>query len=835
MRTPPEKITLDGIEERLADGWDKTGLYRFELPSSREAVFSIDTPPPTVSGSLHIGHLFSYTHTDIIARFQRMCGKQVFYPMGWDDNGLPSERRVQDVLSISCDPTLAYDSSFDIERAAASGEITPVSRQNFIECCKTITEADEAQFESLWRRLGLSVDWSLSYTTIGERARRASQRAFVRLLREDRAYQAQAPTLWDLDFTTAIAQAEIEDRETQGHWHLLRFRGADGDVEIDTTRPELLGACVAVVVHPEDERYWHIVGRELTVPLFGHSVPVYEHALVDPKKGTGAVMVCTFGDTNDIIWWRELGLEARSIISPDGRMRFTGSSNAGAALDGLNLFQARKRTIELLREEDGLIGEPRAITHNVKFYEKGKRPLEILTTRQWFIRNETTERMLERGRELAWHPEHMRTRYEHWTEGLAGDWCISRQRFFGVPIPVWYPLDESGAPEYENPIIPDEASLPIDPQSDTPSGYEAAQRGVPGGFLGEMDIMDTWATSSLTPQIVGGWEETPELYGRVFPMDLRPQAHDIIRTWLHTTMLRSHYLHDQLPFGNVAISGWVTDPQRKKIGKSQGNAPEITPHDLIDQYGADGVRYWAAKGRPGADTAFSLETGKGGKLVCPQMLVGRRLAIKLLNACRYVHSLGAGAGEITEALDLAEKQTIDRAAMEATAALDGYEYTQALEAIEHCFWDFCDNYLELTKARAATDSAPGASAMACLHYAATSFCTLLAPYLPYAADEAYGWFFEGSVHSTTWPKSDGSADADEQALSLARMILAECRKAKAERGVSPKTPIALLSLTLSGQEQQLFAEFEADIVKTTHAQCIEVLAGEMAVKAEFAA
>jgi valyl-tRNA synthetase len=807
----PEKPALEGLEQKWAERWERDGTYRFDRSKSRSDIYAIDTPPPTVSGSLHVGHVFSYTHTDVIARFQRMRGREVFYPMGWDDNGLPTERRVQNYFGVRCDPSLPYDPSF--VPPEKPGKVISVSRPNFIELCARLTVEDEKAFEHLWRNLGLSVDWTMTYATIGRRAQRVSQRAFLRLLKRDAAYQVEAPTLWDIDFRTAVAQAELEDREHAGAYHRIRFTHPAGDVVIDTTRPELIPACVALVAHPDDPRYQPLFGTDVVTPLFGARVPIKAHRLADPEKGTGVAMICTFGDVTDVIWWRELGLPVRAIIEPNGRLKAVrwgepGWESADAAraqqqydqLAGQPAAGARAKIVELLQASGDLLGEPRPIMHAVKFYEKGEKPLEIITSRQWFIRSmDSRDALLQRGREMQWHPPYMQARLENWINGLAGDWCVSRQRFFGVPFPIWYQLRDDGTIDYDARLLPEESQLPIDPSTDVPAGYTAAQRGEPGGFAGDPDIMDTWATSSLTPQIVGGWEEDPDLFSRVFPMDVRPQAHDIIRTWLFSTMLRAELEHGSLPWYHAAISGWVLDPDRKKMSKSKGNV--VTPLGLILDVpgqkpdpkmpraaGADGVRYWAARGGPGTDTAFDTS----------QMLVGRRLAMKILNASKFVLANTDPRGAVTAQLDRGMLAKLATIVDYATTSLAEYNYASALMAIESFFWDFCDNYLELAKARKYGDrsEAEAASANTTMLLSLSVLTRLFAPFLPFVTEEVWSWWRQGSVHRAAWPAVDEiarvagtAAAADAEVYVKTTELLGDIRKRKAERQLSPGAPL----------------------------------------------
>jgi valyl-tRNA synthetase len=842
--------------------WEREGVYRYERSAPRERVYSIDTPPPTVSGSLHVGHVFSYTHTDAVARYQRMRGMEVFYPMGWDDNGLPTERRVQNHFGVRCDPSVPYQPNFQAPEEPSEKEPVAVSRPNFVELCLALTERDERAFEQLWRTLGLSVDWSMTYTTIGELAQRISQRSFLGLLARGAAYQLEAPTLWDVDFQTAVAQAELEDRERPGAMHRVRFAHADAragarqPVLIETTRPELIPACVALLAHPDDARHRELVGEEVLTPLFGTRVPVMTHSQVEQEKGTGLVMVCTFGDLTDVMWWRELGLPVRSVLGPDGRLAevpwgapgwesqdLERARSSYAELQGRTINQARRRIVELLQSSGELVGEPTPVTRAVKFFEKGERPVEIVTSRQWFIRTiEHREELLARGRELKWHPPYMRARFEDWVNGLTGDWCISRQRFFGVPFPVWYALDDAGAILYEQPIPAREEQLPVDPSTDVPDGFGADQRGAPNGFAGDPDVMDTWATSSLTPQIAGRAGEDEELFGKAFPMDVRPQAHDIIRTWLFSTILRSHLDYDVLPWRNATISGWVLDPDRKKMSKSKGNV--VTPMHLLEEHGADAVRYWAVSGRPGTDTAFDAQ----------QMKVGRRLAVKLLNASKFaLAELPPQGRSLTHPLDRALIMRLARVVSEATDSFEDYDYARALERAESFFWWYCDFYLELVKGRRYdADPEVSASVSLALRLSLSVFQRLFAPFLPFVCEEVWSWWQDGSVHRAPWPdpeelaasllggesERDGAGNGrgrEEVALEVTADVLREVRKAKSQARRPMRAPVKLVVVRDTAERLAALALGEGDLVLAGSIERIQTTEDEdFAVEVELA-
>lgn len=822
MSNVPEKPVLEGLEAKWAAIWQERGTYAFDRTKTREEIYSIDTPPPTVSGSLHVGHVFSYTHTDVVARFQRMRGKEVFYPMGWDDNGLPTERRVQNYYGVRCDPSLPYETDFTPPEKPDPKNQIPVSRRKFIELCNELVVQDEKVFEDLWRTLGLSVDWNQTYTTIGEEAQRVSQRAFLRNLARGEAYQQDAPTLWDVTYQTAVAQAELEAREYPGAYHRVAYHGESGPVYIETTRPELIPACVALIAHPDDERYQHLFGTTVKSPLFNVEVPVLAHPAAEMDKGAGIAMCCTFGDLTDVQWWRELQLPNRTIIGRDGRIlrdlpqwiSTPAAQTLYGELAGKTTFSARETIVAALRDSGDLDGEPKPTQRMANFYERGDKPLEIVSTRQWYIGNggrsqELRDALIARGDEINWVPAYMQSRYTNWIEGLNGDWLVSRQRFFGIPFPVWYRIDENGELEYESPILPDEADLPVDPASQAPAGYSEDQRNQPGGFMADPDVLDTWATSSLTPQLVCGWEYDNDLFERTFPMDLRPQGHDIIRTWLFGSAVRAHLENEKMPWKNAAISGFVVDPDRKKMSKSKGNV--VVPDEIINKYGADAVRWRAAGARPGADSPFDEA----------QMKVGRRLAMKVLNASKFVladeanFGLGADASyldptKVTTPVDLAMLAKLAEVVKKSTQSFEVYDYASALEIAEKFFWHFCDDYLELVKERARQDE----SAKAAFVLALSVQLRLLAPFLPYVTEEVWSWWQEGSIHRAAWPTIEADLQTNSehpQLLQLAADVLAEIRGAKSVAKVGMKTEVTALNISAASDVVALLPHVMDDI------------------------
>lgn len=828
----PDRVGLEGLEEKFSTRWEEDRVYAFDPETTRDEVFSIDTPPPTASGSLHVGHVFSYTQTDVIARFMRMCGKNVFYPMGWDDNGLPTERRVQNFFGVRTDTSVPYDPTYQPPAQPAKNrrDWDVVSRQNFIELCLAQSRDDEEVYEQLFTQLGLSVDWDLSYRTIDAHSREISQRAFLQNLADGKAYNAEAPTMWDVSFQTAVAQAELEDKEVPGAYYRYAFYADDGsEIFIETTRPELLPACSALVAHPDDERYQHLFGKTVTSPLFDVAVEVYPHPLAQQDKGAGIAMVCTFGDQNDITWWRELQLPTRTLIGRDGRFaRETPewiTSDRGvqnyAEVAGKTVFSAQNAVVEMLKDAALLDGEPEKITHAVNFFEKGDKPLEIVTSRQWYLRNggrdtDLRNALIERGNELEWHPSFMQSRYTNWVENLTGDWLVSRQRVFGVAIPLWYRLDADGNTDYDSPIVPADTQLPVDPVEDVPEGYTAAQRDVPGGFTGDPDVLDTWATSSLSPQIIGRWSKDDDYFANVFPFDLRPQGHDIIRTWLFSTVVRADQLQNSIPWKHTALSGWVLDPHRQKMSKSKGNV--VVPSDILEQFGTDAVRYWAASARLGADTAYEVN----------QMKIGRRLAIKLLNASKFALNLRAtedkilhnadDAALVTHPLDQSLLAQLHEAITQATKAFEKYDYARTLNLVETFFWHFTDDYIELIKDRAygSRGEAEQASVVATLATALDALLRLMAPFQPFATDEVWSWWRKGSVHAAAWPGLEpelagiaaASQAGDVDVLTTVTRAISRIRKAKSDAKVKQRTQV--LTATITAVEDRV-TELEAGL------------------------
>jgi valyl-tRNA synthetase len=827
----PDTFDTRSVEAELIAAWQREAVYAWDPERPREDTFVVDTPPPTVSGSLHVGHVFSYTQPDIIVRYQRMRGRNIYYPMGWDDNGLPTERRVQRYFHVRVDlgaPNAEIAAPTPDELHAPPRR---VSRPTFIELCHRVTREDERAFQELFTRLALSVDWCETYATIDDTSRRLAQLSFCELLERGEIYSADAPTLWDIDFQTAIAQAEVEDRPHEGAMHDIAF-AVDGaePITIATTRPELLPACVGVAAHPDDPRYRAWIGRTAITPCFAAPVPIFASELVDRDKGTGILIVCTFGDQTDVTWWRAERLPLRQVLGRDGRMLaidfgappFASRDPAGAnacyaELAGHTVARARALIIERLRAAGALRGEPRRVERAVKFFEKGDRPLELIPTRQWYVRLlDKKQRLLELGARVCWHPELMGQRYEAWARALQLDWGISRQRFFGVQIPLWYPLDERGQPQHDRPIVAARGALPVDPTTDTPPGFTAGQRGRPHGFIGETDVFDTWFTSSLTPQIASRWRLDPDRHARLFPADIRPQSHEIIRTWAFYTIAKALLHDDALPWHHALISGWILDPDRKKMAKTRGNV--VTPSHYLDEYSPDAVRYWAASARLGVDTTFS-ET---------VFAVGKRLVNKIFNASRFVLSQTAEVHPITHVLDRGFIAQLGALVTLATAELDAFRYADALAHIERFWWSrFTDVYLELAKGRARGDhgtSAERGSAVHGLRLGLSVLLRLFAPFLPYVTDHVWRRFAGApSIHRAPWPAlAELAVDApDPASFAIAEAVQAAIHKAKSERNASVGRVVTDLALAANARTHATLSGVVADVLAAVRAPTCE--------------
>jgi valyl-tRNA synthetase len=796
----PNQYQFHEAEPKLARLWDESAIYAFDANGSGP-IFTIDTPPPTVSGELNLGHCYSYTQADVIARYRRMCGDRVFYPMGFDDNGLPTERFVEKTIGRKA---------------------TEMGRAAFIDVCLALTEQTEDRFERLWRRLGLSVDWRTRYSTISSEARRASQWSFIQLHRAGLTYAQQAPTLWCPECQTAIAQAEVNDATLPTLFTTLAFRLTDSDIlPIATTRPELLPACVAIFVHPDDARYTRFIGKTASIDCGAfpgetpRAVPVIADELADPAKGSGAVMCCTFGDSTDVRWWRTHELPLLAVIGRDGKL-----TRLAGAYAGLTIKEARQRILDMLAANGSILSQ-QTIEHEVGTHERCGTPVEYLNTRQWFIRIlDQKERLLEAGRKIRWHPDHMRIRYEHWVEHLQWDWCISRQRYFGVPFPAWT------CKACGQTILATFEQLPVDPQTAWP--VEQCSCGA-NDFEPEPDVMDTWATSSCTPLIIARWLDDPAWFAQHFPNSMRPQAHDIIRTWAFYSIVKSLYHTGEIPWRDLMISGFGLSAGRHKLSKSKEHH-ESGPMEIIEQESADALRYWATAGRIGADSPYSAET----------VAAGRRLVTKLWNASRFAESRleqFSCDGSMPETLLAADRWLLSRLARcidTATAELEQYEYAAARAAVERFFWsDLCDNYLELAKARLYGAAGPEQyAAQWSLYHALFGVLQLLAPFLPYITEEIYQglfrrWHNTTSIHVTAWPVAP-AAWIDEQAEASGEIILEilrQVRRYKSEQGLSVGAPLETLHMSAPAEYQPALEQSLVDLRSATRAKQIVLKIG----------
>ncbi|MDE3256849.1 MAG: valine--tRNA ligase [Gemmatimonadota bacterium] len=781
-------------EPRLLARWQKSCIYSFDLHES-SPVYAIDTPPATVSGRLHMGHVYSYSHADFMARFWRMNGWRVFYPMGYDDNGLPTERLAEKLL----------------------GKRTPsLNREAFVEQCLNLAETIEREYQELWLRLGLSVDWTHTYRTSGDTAQRIAQKSFIDLLENGLVYRKEAPAIWCTECRTAIAQAELDEVERITEFITVDFRLADGNsLPIATTRPELLAACVAVFVHPGDARYRSLIGRDVSVPIFGQHVPILQNSGVNPEMGTGAVMCCTFGDAADVNWWRSYKLPLISVI--DRNCRMTGCSGA---LKGLFVPEARRQIVTAL-EEHGLMLDRWSARQSVRVHERCDTPVEYIVAPQWFIRVlDNKNRWLEAGEAVTWHPPHMKTRYIEWIESLQWDWCISRQRKFGIPFPVWH-CGSCGkitaAQETELPVSP----LDTSPQRCPTCGANC--------WIADTDVMDTWATSSLSPQIAAPWLSDNQLYQNTYPMSMRPQSHEIIRTWAFYTIVKSLYHFGQIPWKDICVSGWGLAPEGKgKISKSRGGGL-AAPMAVIEKYSADAVRYWAAGTGFGKDTVISEEKNQAGQ----------KLVTKLWNVARFSERFLQGYRPPVEPSNLtpADRWILSSAQClirRVTCCFQDYQYALARSETESFFWrDLADNYLEMAKRRLYEVNGSGTSgAQYALSHVLRTCIQLFAPFLPFVTEEIYDGLFaknDESIHVSAWPILNPGLVDDRSEVTGSHLveIATAVRRYKSESNISLGATLDQLQLAVHDKTLSLTLwEAESDLTSITRARELDVRLNE---------
>ncbi|RME52634.1 valine--tRNA ligase [Candidatus Woesearchaeota archaeon] len=782
----PPQYDAHEAEERWQKHWQETGIYTFKEDPAKP-VFSVDTPPPTMSGDMHLGHALSYAQQDCFVRYQRMRGKNVLYPWGTDDNGLPTERLVEKKKNIKA---------------------TSMARDAFRKLCLEFVKEQQPLFTQDWIRLGMSCDFAKPYSTIDTDAQRTAQKSFIDLYKKGLVYRAETPVSWCPHCKTAIAQAEFENVELKSSFNDIVFTAEDGEeLVIATTRPELLPACVAVFAHPEDKRYQHLAGKRVTVPLFNYSVPVLFDESVEKDKGTGLMMVCTFGDKEDIDKWHRYGLDLRIVFTKEGKL-----NNLAGRYEGLTIQETRTKILEDLRKE-GRLRKQETIVHAVNVHERCGTEVEYLKTPQWFIKIlDRKDDLLKAADEITWYPAHMKARYVHWVKNLNWDWCISRQRSYGVPFPVWYGKDGEV-------VIPREEDLPVDPLT-TPPPRE--------GLTPEEDVMDTWNTSSCTPQLVLGWAERDAAASRMhlYPMSVRPQAHDIIRTWAFYTIVKGLYHQGKPPWKDIVISGHVLDPKGRKMSKSKGNV--IKPQDVMQRFCADALRWWAAGVKLGDDLPYMEK----------DLVSGQKLIRKLWNASKFVLShlndFDGARPAALEAMDAWVIANLNDVIAEATKYFDQYEFSKCRLEVEKFFWQtFCDNYLELCKDRIYNPDVRGKEARTSAQYTLSTVLKavlkLLAPIMPHVTEEIYSLRFareEGveSIHVSSWPDKISLSDAKQakEAGDAAARIIAHVRKFKAERRISLGKPVAKLIITTPIDLSRVID----DVKGVTKATAIELHTGD---------
>ncbi len=786
----PNRYDFKVSEPKWREFWEKEGIYRFDADDDKKEIYSVDTPPPTVSGKMHLGHAFSYSQQDFIVRFQRMLGKNVFYPFGTDDNGIPTERLIEKTKGVK-----ARD----------------MKREDFIKLCLTTLDKElRPKYIEDWKRIGTSCDWNIYYTTINEHCQRLSQKSFLQLLKDERAYRTEAPTMWCPECATGISQVECEDKELDSFFNDIIFKVGKEDLIIATTRPELLPACVAVFYHPDDKRYQKYNGKMAKVPLFDFEVPILPDARADPEKGTGVVMCCTFGDQTDMEWQKAHKLPIKTAITPNGRM-----TKLAGKYEGMGIKTARKMIIEDMKDARLLISQE-PIKHAVNVHERCGTEIEFLHSKQWFIKYlDLKEDMLKWGSELNWYPSHMKSRYDHWVKGLQWDWLISRQRYFGVPFPIWY------CKKCDEVITANEEDLPVDPLRDKAPVDKCPSCGS-SEIVPEKDVLDTWATSSLSPMLCTELMKGKKAYKKLFPMSLRPQAHDIITFWLFNTVVKSRLHHNKNPWKDVVISGHAQDPHGKKMSKSKGNVVE--PQEVIEKYSADCLRFWAATSKLGDDLPYMEK----------DLVTGQKFITKLWNASKFAFMhLKDFDGKKPEHLELTDKwilTELSKMIRASTESFSKYEYARTKSDVENFFWHtFCDNYLEIVKDRLYNPDQRGKearkSAQYGLYHSLLSILKLMAPIMPYITEELYQAFFRPiekvkSVHISKWPEPILEDANAEKAGNLVVYAATHARRAKTEANLSLKEPVKRLVLT-SKVPKEDFEKVKADILGSTRAEKVE--------------
>lgn len=780
---------FERVENELKQLWEENGIYKYQN-GKEKTVFSIDTPPPTVSGQLHIGHVFSYTQAEMIARFKRMQGFDVFYPFGFDDNGLPTERLVEKEEKVRASQLL---------------------RSEFHDKCMRIIERYESDFKDLWKGLGFSVDWSLQYQTVSKVSQRMSQKSFLDLVKMKKAYMKESPVLWCTECQTSIAQAELETKNSESTFHYLNFETSLGSLMIATTRPELLYGCVCIFVHPEDSRYKDYVGKQAKVPLYNFEIPILEDELVSMEKGSGAVMCATFGDSVDLEWSKKHNLPYKEVILPNGFIK-----EEIPYIGGMKVKQARVRIVEELKEQ-GLLIRQEDMIHSVAVHERCGTDIEIIPSNQWYIDIlSEKERFLKAADEINWHPAHMKNRYKMWVENLKWDWCISRQRYFGVPFPVWY------CKECKEPIFAEESKLPVNPLEDKPG--RTCSCGC-NEFIPEGAVFDTWATSSITPLINARYGEENDISKDILPMGMRHQAHEIIRTWAFYTIVKSLYHTGQIPWKDIMISGFVMAKQGEKISKSKNNASS-SPMELIKIHSADAIRYWAANTKLGTDTFFSQD----------ELKISKRFITKLYNAAKFVLLQMEDFKKTEEAeklnllpIDQWIMERVNETTIRVTDHLNDFEIGQARHEIDVLFWkDFCDYYIEIVKERLYQPEKHGIeqrySGQYALYQSLLGILKLYAIYTPYITEYIYQDFYkkyekEISLHQMLWSTHETQSIYMEFGEHVKELI-GEVRRKKTENQMSMKDEIPELIITCPKKFREYYKAIEKDIMACTSAMKI---------------